>query len=366
MLIALARSSSEQVDVAIPVNSGVPAVAPEINELVVDLIWLPEGRRSEQWPQPGSEGRGTEQTVRALAVTDRPTSTGVKSVSRSSSAAAEKQRHPGATSDEGGNAGRASSEAAPAAVPRLRARDPESAPGEDRPNPLAVIETAKPKPPVLRPDGSGRLRADEIPFVARVSRDGRMSFEDRSNLQARIEIPSGKEVGAALQRWYDDPFGQAAQRAEQSGESVPLVGGHFDATDALIRLQGGDPYFSRKLALLDGTRNQRAGMALTEQSENLREAVGRTRQTLYWIWRRRDLTTRERRRILFQLWDECSETGSPQVLEASRSVRASILSFIRRELPATSPDAYSVSELASLNDVRTSQALFRPYNRSEQ
>jgi hypothetical protein len=72
-------------------------------------------------------------------------------------------------------------------------------------------------------------------------------------------------------------------------------------------------------------------------------------------WRNEAWAPGERRRILFEIWDSCAEDS------AGDFARATIIAFIRRELPEGSPHAYSREVLAQLNLVRTSRARFEPY-----
>jgi hypothetical protein len=61
----------------------------------------------------------------------------------------------------------------------------------------------------------------------------------------------------------------------------------------------------------------------------------------------------EKRQILWQLWSEATGT------EGSATARATIEGFIRRRLPAGSPDAFTATELARLQVA--SGGAFAPY-----
>ena len=179
----------------------------------------------------------------------------------------------------------------------------------------------------LVPDGGGRFRVEEEPFVAHVERDGRVAFEDEKSI----------------------------------GMELPLITtGRFELTDLAMRAAGQDPYSSRKMALLDRTRDERMGLAAAENAGNLRDAVVRTPAALERVWRGPG-SPAARRRLLFTLWDECAETGSDEVVTAARAVRAAIVAFVRRRLPAGSRAAYTSAELEALNARRTSRARFDPY-----
>ncbi len=184
-------------------------------------------------------------------------------------------------------------------------------------------------PSELVPDGNGRFRVDEGPFTAHVERDGRVAFEDKPSIG------------------FDLPM---------------LVIGRFELTDLAMRADGQDPYSSRKMALLDRTRDERMRLAAAENSGNLKDALARTPAALERIWRGPgDLAGK--RRLLFTLWDECAETGSSEVLTTARAVRATIIAFIRRRLPRGSRAGYRDAELDALNARRTSREHFEPYAR---
>ena len=77
--------------------------------------------------------------------------------------------------------------------------------------------------------------------------------------------------------------------------------------------------------------------------------------TLETIWSDARVSHEERRRRLFDLWDEWIEDGPGRV------ARATVIGFIRRRLPRGSPHAYSTGELYLLNMQRLSAETFDPY-----
>ena len=215
-----------------------------------------------------------------------------------------------------------------------------------------------PRPhPELTPAGGGRLRADKGPFVAEVARDGAVTFKDRAPVAVHVHIPTRRELGRAIEHWQRDPRGASL---ENGGGLPPIISGRFALNDMVMRWAGQDPYAARKLAFMDRTRPRRMRMAAAERSLDLRDAVTHTPRLLVRVWRGPG-SARQRRRLLFQLWDECAETGPDEVVAAARAVRAAIVAFVRRELPAGSAQAYSEGELDALNQARTSRERFRPY-----
>lgn len=196
--------------------------------------------------------------------------------------------------------------------------------------------------------------------MAEVARDGTVRLEDKAPIAVNVHIPTRREIGRAIEHWQRDPRGASLE----AGGGLPLgISGRFAVDDMVMRWAGQDPYAARKLSFMDRTRPQRMRMAAAERSLDLRDAVTHTPRLLSRVWRGPG-TPRQRRRLLFQLWDECAETGSDEVVTAAREVRAAIVGFIRRELPAESAQAYSAGELDALNAARTSRERFDPYGRA--
>lgn len=183
--------------------------------------------------------------------------------------------------------------------------------------------------PEAKPDGDGGYRIERLTFDAHVRRDGTVNIEDKS--------PSTVLQG----------IGMATT---------------FDITDMIMRAIGNDPYAYEKLKLLDRTREARAQMALADRRERLHDALARLPRDLGRIWAYTAWSEAERRRILFRLWDEVAEKGDAELLHAAAEVRATIAAFIRANLPAGGPSAYSAGELEALNEKRQSRARFDPYS----
>ncbi len=204
----------------------------------------------------------------------------------------------------------------------------------------------------LAPDGSGRFRVKDGPVTAHVERDGRVSFEDQSPIG--VSIASPRHIKERVAAWMRDPFG------ESPADLPPIIEGRFELTDLAMRAAGQDPYLSRKMDLLDRTRDERMGLAAAETSSNLKDALARTPASLDRIWRGPG-DPAGKRRLLFALWDECAESGSSEVVATARAVRAAIVGFIRRRLPRGSGAGYGERELEALNARRTTRERFDPY-----
>jgi hypothetical protein len=179
-------------------------------------------------------------------------------------------------------------------------------------------------------DGDGGYRDERTTFIARVGRDGSVRFDDKAN------------VGV-------------------DGLSPLSLVGHFDLTDALMRAHGEDPYRYEKQRFMEATRDERAGMAVTDRSERLHDAVARMPRYLEKVWAHTAWSAAERRAALFALWDEVAEHGDDELVKTGVAVRAAIVGFIRRRLPAGSADAYPPAEVELLNRRRSSHERFEPY-----
>jgi hypothetical protein len=176
----------------------------------------------------------------------------------------------------------------------------------------------------LQPDGSGR-KAEHKTFRVKVAADGSAKIHDKANIQRQ-----------------------------------GLLGASFDVTDGAMRAAGIDPYASYKLKVLDETREERVAMGKQYRAQQLAQTPVYVQRNLERLW----TTTTDpaaRRKGLFEMWDECAETGTEELRIAGKAARKYILGFIRSKLPATSPDAYTTAELERLNRQRKSQLPFEPY-----
>lgn len=219
-----------------------------------------------------------------------------------------------------------------------------------------VIEEARGRSE-LRPDGVRGYVTEERGFLARTAPDGSVGFEDRHGGWAARRSAEEIEASAAPQQaWVDEPGSLTGGR----GVLAPQGQVEFDVGEEVMRAAGIDPYLAQKLAFMDRTREERFRIAATWRSESLREALHRMPRELERLWRAGGDAS-GRRRLLFQLWDECAESGSPQVVATARAVRGTVVAFIRRRLPRGSRHAYSDEELAALNRSRTSRERFAPY-----
>jgi hypothetical protein len=233
-----------------------------------------------------------------------------------------------------------------------------------------------------------------------IDRDGRAHFHDKPDFSWEwdIHLPTPAQIkemlrdaGQGVAEWYKDPY--AMQRAgrvqdlprhmtaypgacdsfmdacsiEQRGleqqkddPSGSLAHGNFNITDYLMRKTVGDPYSSRKLELLDRTRDERAEMGEKHAREDLARSAEFTRRNLEALWRSTS-DPAARKAALFAMWDECSEAEGA-VGEAGQRARLVVIGWLRAKLPAGSHDAFTAGEIAHFDGKRSSKQHFAPYS----
>lgn len=243
-----------------------------------------------------------------------------------------------------------------------------------KPAPAPVPETGQ-----LAPSGGGTYRSEQGPFTVDVDRDGTAHLSDKPNFHIGVAVPRPKDIGHAITDWQKDPFrSQASADRQRSGDvhtdgqdgkpqssnvvPVPLIGGGFDVTDALMRRHGQDPYASAKLKALDATRDERAQIGERFRKQELVKASQMMRAAAARAWAN-SASLADRKRALFELWDDCAEDGPPELVEAAARARGFVIGFINARLPAGSDGAFTSEELARLNAHRQSRAAFAPYAR---
>jgi hypothetical protein len=176
---------------------------------------------------------------------------------------------------------------------------------------------------MMRPAGGGRYRSEQATFASEIARDGAVHFVDKPNIQRE---------GLGLR---------------------------FDVTDLAMRSRGDDPYARTKLHFLDKTREERAAMGVRRRNELLARAGELVLASIERLWASTgDLAARKQG--MFELWDDCAETGDAALVAAGVTVRQLVVGAIRARLIGT--DAYTAAELALLNAHRRSTARFAPYD----
>ncbi|NVB79464.1 MAG: hypothetical protein HOV81_13800 [Kofleriaceae bacterium] len=176
----------------------------------------------------------------------------------------------------------------------------------------------------LQPDGAGR-KSEHKTFAVNVEPDGTAHIKDKRNLRL-----------------------------------TGLLSGEFDASDALMRQHGIDPYSSYKLKVLDGTREERYQIGKEYRTQQLAQSRQLMKKNLERLVASAPGPS-ELKQGLFELWDDCAESGSDEIVVGGRAARSQVIGFIRTRLPPDSPDAFTPAELARMNKHRRSQATFAPY-----
>jgi hypothetical protein len=179
----------------------------------------------------------------------------------------------------------------------------------------------------LQPDGAG-TKSDHDTFHIRYAPDGSARITDKRNLRVETVFPA--------------------------------IAGRFDVTDALMRRQGIDPYASYKMKVLDATRDERVEIGSRYRTQQLARSRELMQNNLTALWAR-PLDAAARKEALFELWDDCAETGSEELVIAGRAARSQLVGFLRSKLPPGSADAFTADEVARLNARRKSRESFAPY-----
>ncbi len=207
------------------------------------------------------------------------------------------------------------------------------------PPPPGVIEQLS-----LRPTADGGYRYEDKVMWARIHADGQVTIQDR--VVNVVVSPGTVKPGDGVRPVIIRP---------------PMVGMEVDMTDVIMRAVGDDPYLSRKLRFLEQTADLRAELAATAYRATVVNTIMSLTAELRALWDDEKVPIELRRRELFQLWDDCEDDPNESAAKYGAQARATILAFIRRRLPASSPKAYSPPELRLLNQRRRSVVPFDPY-----
>lgn len=169
----------------------------------------------------------------------------------------------------------------------------------------------------------GTYKADHTTYDAIVARDGTVRIRDKANLR------------------------------------VHGLSAVFDTTDWIMRNHGMDPYASAKREMLDRTRDQRVEVGKVYRREQLAQSARLMQANLDQLWAStRGLTARKQ--ALFELWEECAESGDPALVDGGAKARAYLERFVQVKLRGA--DGFTAEELARLNARRRSRAAFDPYH----
>lgn len=158
--------------------------------------------------------------------------------------------------------------------------------------------------------------------------------------------------------------GYEADHATFKGEVEPDGTAHivekrsYDPTEILMKKYGNDPYASNKLRMLDRTRDERYEIGKQYKVRQLGHSAELAQKNLAFLWDHTQ-STAERKEALFEMWDECAETGPDELVAGGTAARKLIVGFIRANL--TGAAAFTATELAAFNAKKKSSAAFDPY-----
>lgn len=264
-----------------------------------------------------------------------------------------------------------------------------------------------PPPPSLRTDadrtrferqsdGSLRKVDAEARFVGIVRPDGAVEIRDLPD--ARVEFTTGVRVvdwmlgfaravegpGPHDRPDLETPEPDREARTMAGVQTMPpspygpapiliSAGGRFGGVADLALRKGQRKQARAKQEFIDSTASLRAGLARAQELEQQRAARARLGHDLAALWRDRTRSLAERKRELFELWDECEEATASSAsgdatseADARRShggeeMRRRIEAFVRQVAPAGSAKAFDAAELSRLNAGRRSRQRFDPY-----
>ena len=220
----------------------------------------------------------------------------------------------------------------------------------ERPPP-APAPTPEPEAPVLLDDQINELSA----MLHDPSWHG-----DKGVARHRLNMLIEASERAELQR---DGSGYRAEHLAFTGHVDADGIAHLedkpaDLEDAIMRAHHIDPYSANKLAFLDRTRDERYAIGKRHQRKLLARSGQLALDALHAIWNETS-NVAERKQAVFELWDDCAETGDAELVAGGRDARAMIVEFVQTHL--TGRDAYTPDELAAFNAHKASAAPFAPY-----
>lgn len=134
---------------------------------------------------------------------------------------------------------------------------------------------------------------------------------------------------------------------------------HFDLTETAMRLVGEDPFSNPKQQFLSQSQDIRDQMRQQHRALKGQRALLDLHHHLAAVWGDTTRSSKQRRDTLFRLWDECAKSS------IGRSARSIIESFIQKNLPQGSEQAYSQEEIRILNQQRNGPDLFGPYGQRQ-
>lgn len=200
-----------------------------------------------------------------------------------------------------------------------------------------------------------------------VLKDGTIEIYDRhGELRAQVADPQARFVAT-----LEPMTGAPGYTKTHPYISVGLAG----LSDWLTR-RGQDRKAKAALEAEGLSESQRLMTAIAEAAENTERQLAVLDDQLAALWADTSKSASERRRVLFERWDESEEgDGASEPLrvttaalapdairgQAGARARTAIEAFVRQRLPAGSGDAFTTQEIEALNTRRKSVRPFEPY-----
>ncbi|MDQ3337023.1 MAG: hypothetical protein M4D80_17820 [Myxococcota bacterium] len=217
------------------------------------------------------------------------------------------------------------------------------------------MNRSKPLPPP--PDIPGERLQNQIADVrARLRRAGRYSPDELAALRAELvalnEELANEELKPAGGGTYKTEKETFRAKVNADG-SVKIEDKPADLQDRIAKSYGIDSYAANKLRYLDRTRDQRVAIGKRYREQELKKSVIYMQQH---IARLHAMTSdvAKRKQGLFDLWDECAETGTPEEIAGGEEARAFVMAHIRGTV------TYTPEELRKLDAQRQSKQPFAP------
>lgn len=177
----------------------------------------------------------------------------------------------------------------------------------------------------------------------------RYPLKQRANGVLLYEAPQFSAVVA--------PDGTVTFHDRRLAYSAPKSTVSFDLSDEFVHeFTRGTLYPYEKANFLAATFARRTSMAARIHARQMRAAEDELPRHLDGLWADTRYRRRERRRIIFLLWEDV-DTSEAVTRPAARIIEA----WIRKRLPRNSPDAYTDDELAVFSRERVGCPGFRPY-----
>ena len=219
-------------------------------------------------------------------------------------------------------------------------------------------------PPTVFEDGKPST-FEEAGF--RTRRNGKRVFRDETGRFTATLLADGRV------KFRDMPIAVSRDPLTGAPKGMAMPG----LAEGLRRASGTELYQQEKKRLLEQTFELRLQLAISFAQDKLDRRLQSLYRELLDDWSDSSKSEAERRAALFRRWDECEE-GLPVTLpgfsdahsselddmrrSAGAQARETIERFVRRQLPAGSPQAYTSEELRTLNASRHSRTRFAPYD----